>query len=1184
MEKYDAFISYRHLSRDKAVAIRLQSLLENSALCKREEPLRIFRDQSELQSSNDLGREIKDALLQSRFLIVVCSELTKQSKWCMEEIRLFKEAHHGSTKNILTLLVSGESGAVIPEELLYEELPVSQAEEGETVQKVKVGPLSADVRADSVKKSLRKLNVEFLRIAAPILGCGFDDLYQRRLRRRRRNTAIAAGSAIVVLSAVLTVVSVAAYRTWISENRYKGILADNYAQEASQYAGSGKPQEALLYYTQALALKSEQTSAALGAALLLQEYAWPILEEEGNGCILGQTFLPVAYAYAGNPEKDIYLCGGRDGYRIVDGDEQELERLPQNYQHFLSDFSGWWVFCDEQDIFFYHPESKREFAIPIPQESSPIYEENSLFYGESGLLNRELLPAAAVLNEKRAVVVYKGIVHLYSLDGKEGAQEISQADLSLAYPDKAEQQVISFAHNIYPSQDGSMALVTSDSLTALYDMENLNLKAGIKRYIDDTTGMDISADNAYFALAYGTEFQGGLANPGGYFEVYSRDGELLFDSEQYAKEALLGISFHPDQSEYLITWSASYVHVWNWKKGKEIAAPVSEENIRAAFITREGRLAVDNRDDSVSYYSLQKPLTEKNRKADSDEQGGGKEFVTYYAHLKEFEEVEKLDCGNEEILRVCFGDVWTAVELQSRDILLFGKNGQRMGRITPQHNGNVDMLLADSNLQYMVLILEETVSQADSFHFSTNSIVEIWDISSLLMLSSLEWENRKIESACITEDGNFSWSIRGENDSLCLTVPYPDEEALRFLCNLSCLSLDEKQDMICKKSSHSDYQMGSWGAFISNWQVEGMLPEKKKDDSESVQYVLQDMVSELAAAQDYATKLWFGRCDALWQSLLNGEIAYRALDLDVFYSHYLQAAASQGLPESLAFGLEAYLELQLKTGAEDNESDDILDTYTMFDILLSETLAYTPLYDQQIAGFLKEVCSIVEEDEVIIPDDADEITRELMEMDMKSAELSLALFRSWSGMLEGDAQAVLLEIPDACLGEPLYESMYVESVALGLLMTDDVQEANELSEQCISYMLQLDDDGSAMGESLKSHLEWADILMMRGMIKKSVLEEYLRNINRAIFGLKVTEVSPTAQEAGVRLDDLIISINGQRVADLYHCFRIKQEEGMHAVEVLRDGEIIDITLPDSAGIQGKMIYEKNGSILDVMFR
>lgn len=463
--RYDAFISYRHAPLDKAVAVRLQTLLENSRLWKRREPIRIFRDQSELLTSNDLGHDIQEALLRSRYLIVVCSEQTKDSLWCMEEIRSFKEAHQGSTANILTLLVSGEPDKVFPEALLSEERPVELPTGEIEFQKEKVEPLSADVRAQSMRKSLRKLKVEALRIAAPILGCGFDDLYQRRQRRKRRNTAITAAGAVAVLAAVLIVVSLSAYRIWVSENNYRKILADNYTQEASRYANSGKPQEALLYYTQALSLEPEQSSAASGAALLLQEYAWPVLEEEAVGRISGKTFLPVQYARAGDPEKGLYLGSGLEGFSVMDENGQNLTMLPDDYADFLSDSAGWWTFCNDKDLFFYQPGSGQEYTIPIPAESSVIFDQDSLFLEEP--------PAAFALDESRAVVAYKGLVHLYSFADGETVTEIAQTDLAYGYPDAAVQQSISDPHSIYLSEDHSLALVSSDSLAALYDMSNV---------------------------------------------------------------------------------------------------------------------------------------------------------------------------------------------------------------------------------------------------------------------------------------------------------------------------------------------------------------------------------------------------------------------------------------------------------------------------------------------------------------------------------------------------------------------------------------------------------------------------------------------------------------------------------------------------------------------------------------
>ena len=69
---YDAFISYRHLPADIAVAEKLQTFLERHKK-KNGEKLRIFRDRTELPTSSDLGNQIQRALEDSRFLILVCS-------------------------------------------------------------------------------------------------------------------------------------------------------------------------------------------------------------------------------------------------------------------------------------------------------------------------------------------------------------------------------------------------------------------------------------------------------------------------------------------------------------------------------------------------------------------------------------------------------------------------------------------------------------------------------------------------------------------------------------------------------------------------------------------------------------------------------------------------------------------------------------------------------------------------------------------------------------------------------------------------------------------------------------------------------------------------------------------------------------------------------------------------------
>lgn len=197
---YKAFISYRHNSFDKKVAERLQRMLESYKVPKgmsKKEKWRIFRDETELPSSTNLSDDIKTALKNSEFLIVICSRTTAQSRWCLEEIKYFKSLHNQTNDNIITLLIDGE-----PDEVFPAELQTTTVDDVDDLGYVKrkeiiVEPLAANITSSSKAKSLKKLKTEFLRIAAPLIGCGYDDLYNRE--RRKKVKALATGIAAVFI-------------------------------------------------------------------------------------------------------------------------------------------------------------------------------------------------------------------------------------------------------------------------------------------------------------------------------------------------------------------------------------------------------------------------------------------------------------------------------------------------------------------------------------------------------------------------------------------------------------------------------------------------------------------------------------------------------------------------------------------------------------------------------------------------------------------------------------------------------------------------------------------------------------------------------------------------------------------------------------------------------------------------
>ncbi len=203
--KYNAFISYRHISPDKEIADKLQKKLESyrppKALLKGQpfDGWHVFRDETELPISSNLGSDITTALENSEFLIVICSKTTGQSRWCMQEIEYFKRLHNGSNTNIVTLVADGNPEDVFPPALCNELIPVTDEFGNTTYQNRVVEPLAANVAGQSLKQSLKKLNTEFLRVAAPLLGCGYNDLYNREHRKKVRKLLTIGGIALIAL-------------------------------------------------------------------------------------------------------------------------------------------------------------------------------------------------------------------------------------------------------------------------------------------------------------------------------------------------------------------------------------------------------------------------------------------------------------------------------------------------------------------------------------------------------------------------------------------------------------------------------------------------------------------------------------------------------------------------------------------------------------------------------------------------------------------------------------------------------------------------------------------------------------------------------------------------------------------------------------------------------------------------
>ena len=203
--RYWAFISYSH--HDAAVAARLQRDIEGypvprrlvgretavGALPARLKP--VYRDRDELRAGVDLAEPIRQALSQSRWLIVVCSPDSARSAWVQQEIVQFKRLHGAQgERRVLALIVAGEPGASALPGRESEEcfpLPLRFALDalGQPVG-TPLEPIAADLReqGDGRRRATLKL-------LAGMMDLALDDLVRRDLRRRLRwVSALALGS------------------------------------------------------------------------------------------------------------------------------------------------------------------------------------------------------------------------------------------------------------------------------------------------------------------------------------------------------------------------------------------------------------------------------------------------------------------------------------------------------------------------------------------------------------------------------------------------------------------------------------------------------------------------------------------------------------------------------------------------------------------------------------------------------------------------------------------------------------------------------------------------------------------------------------------------------------------------------------------------------------------------------
>ncbi len=596
--KYDAFISYRHCEPDKSVADRLHRMLEGFRIpksiaktCGRKQIKRVFRDREELPTSSNLAGNITEALKDSEFLIVICSPRTPESQWVLKEIEDFK-AIHGHNK-VLALLIEGEPGESFPEQLCYVKSKDVYGDGSGAEEVIQVEPLAADIRASSEKEMFKKLRTEMLRLLAPMLNCGYDDLRQRHRERRIKAilTAsisvsaffIAFGAFSMYQSMVISKqnheiskkneeIVVQIEKTQISQSRYLADISSRLLKEGDRYRAILVAREAL---PKDLDNKDrpyvEEAEYALARALGVYEidtmYDMDMVLDHNK---------PVSYIELSPDSKTLLTLSG-DGYSRM-WNVEDGKCIGEYFTNHSSLFSGDTIeFIDNGTIV------------------SGNYENITCFDIEGNLKwQREFIATKISVSGNRVAVLSSRDIMV--LDASTG-DTIVEIDLEshMDFTDFS-----SFISSISFSADGGMIGIGSNFGKAfVFETETGKM---LESY---STGLQFVSDLAFSPEGYiavasteGTDDLLGRGN--GMLDVYSTQGGEPGISIAFTHAAVDNVQFSSFDTNMIILTEGEKLNVCDISSGKVVYSFISGDNI-TDYEVYDGFIVTSSNDGTIRF-------------------------------------------------------------------------------------------------------------------------------------------------------------------------------------------------------------------------------------------------------------------------------------------------------------------------------------------------------------------------------------------------------------------------------------------------------------------------------------------------------------------------------------------------------------------------------------------------------
>lgn len=1162
--KYDGFISYRHLELDSAVAQKLQQLLERyrpprNLKDAKGHRIKVFRDSTELPTSGDLNDSLKRALRDSEFLIVALSEKTIESKWCMAEIEEFKASRNGRISNILPVIVSGEPSDVLPKALLSETRERTLEDGTKVTEEVEVEPLCADVRSKSIWSSKRKLKTEFLRIAAPMFKCGYDDLYQRHVRRQRR---IATGMIgfFAVLAVILTLLAFAIYN---SEQRYENNLVDTYSQQGSTELLLENDQEALAYFGNALNLRSSTPAARSGALLLLQQTKWPYLTNKREGSLSSTS-----------PDDDPYE-----------------------------------VTYEDETIVLTNTKRGVSFVLPRPTQFNPAASDR----------NRELFQKGGPIvkvTEDRAVMRYGDYVYCYDLTGTK-AKELRTFDLAELFPEQAERTALEGYGSVWLCDDATLMAIDSGAEVVVLSVDSGIVEAMHTNYAYDLNEVVFAHDKSSYALVYGNHMGYNNENPGGLVQVHSLAGTLLYDGGEKTGCALQGAEYAPDDS-VLVAWGSGTLKFVDLVKKTTFAEDLTCSALEG--VTFEGNKIVVSDglgslfDCAFSEFEL-RPSEQKSFPASMAT------WVRSSAAIKAYELADGLslnlrvgrleladEAGNvcdEVSLKGIQGFRNMAVSEHSSYVFAWGKGydllyripynlkERTLGEATIVHTrgysvvgvllldegflvvtGNGRLLYFDSTDSPLSEVMEigmdgqvqevaisknglaavlvkgaEFVDPASDYLYSNTYGIELWDLVGVKRFAEFERKNEhKLSDLTFDDSGNLCYAKTSEGSVVWkVDAPDPDAQAVAAIQACSCFDLDENQSVIAKHGVRDEASLGNWDdLLLVNTVAEVESPVIEPTEEQAIIAKANNLLND----EDYGA--WVSYYDEVWERIDAEDLEYSFSQVTSLFKNYASAAlVTSELTDKAHVGIACYARQVL----DELEQDPMAGT--TFVTRMSQLLIVTDAYDSIMCSYWKDAVSINLASSSGIN---------------TSVAYEYTLIRNIvQGKGEGAfAKAASVVTPE--LVDKILESTLEGSVKL--LVQGDASNAASAFNSYVAELAIQDPTISSedLGNDMLLALFEVSVFERCSAIKPEVIDEFMENLDYR-FGMRITKTSPENRAAGLWINDLVVAVNGHAVCNLPQLIRFQQTTPSAILTVRRGGKTLDLQMPTNWTIAGTFVVE-----------